>query len=161
MTEEQDDFERFDTMTRLQALDKKGYVIVVTRAFGPNGEDLIDHEGPRFSGEPGVKLTVKQGDLTEDVILSPYYGDPSKISETEFVEGKPCELFVPGTNTPLDKIPGMATEDGGEYFAIYLSPKLQDGELVAINNIWGNYTSQMLDEGEIMMKYADIESAGA
>ncbi len=160
MTEEQDDFERLDTMTRLQALDREGYVIVVTRAYGPNGEDLIDHDGPRFSGESGVKLKVKQGDLVEDVVLSPYYGDPSKISEAGFEEGKPCELFVPGTNTPLDKIPGMKTEDGGEYFAIYLTPKLQDGELVAINNIWGNYTSQMLDEGEIMLKYADIESAG-
>lgn len=142
--------DRLDTMTRLQPLQDKGYVIVVTRAYGPNGEDLMDHDGPKFSGETGVKLRVKQGDVEEDIVLSPFYGDHSKISSAAFQEGVPCELFVSGTDTPLDKIPGMQTPDGGEYFAIYLTPKLKEGELVAVNNIWGNYTSQMLDEGELL-----------
>lgn len=147
--------DRLDTMTRLQPLQDKGYVIVVTRAYGPNGEDLMDHEGPKFSGEAGVKLRVKQGDVEEDVVLSPFYGDHSKVSSAPFKEGVPCELYVAGTTTPLDKIPGMETADGGEYFAIYLTPKLKEGELVAINNIWGNYTSQMLDEGELLAMLGD------
>ena len=157
MSEESGEYERFDTMTRLEAMDKRGFVIVVTRAFGPNGEDLMDHDGPRFSGEAGVKLRVKQGDVEEDVVLSPYYGDPSKISDAAFVQGKPCELFVPGTDKPLDKIPGMTTTDGGEFFAIYLSEKLGKGELVAINNIWGDTNSQMLSEGELLELYADMD----
>ncbi len=150
-------FEKVDTQTRLEALDDRGFVIVVTRAFGPNGEDLIDHDGPKFSGEPGVKLRVRQGDVEEDVILSPYYGDPSKVFDSPFTEGKPCELMVPETGAPLDKIPGMKTDEGGEFFAVYLTPKLKDGELVAINNIWGNTESQMLSEGDILKLYAEME----
>lgn len=147
---------RADTTTRLQALNEQGYVIVVTRAFGPNGEDLVDYDGPRFSGEPGIKLRVKQGDLEEDVILSPYYGDPSKLSEAGFVEGKKCELFVSETGAPLDKLPIPPSKDGGEYFAIYLTEKLDGGELVAINDVWGNYGSQMVSESEILSLYADV-----
>ena len=94
---------RTETSTRLEALNERGFVIVVTRAFGPNGEDLVEREGPRFSGEPGVKLLVRQGDIEEEVVLSPYYGDPSKIASESFKDGVKCELFVPGTTTPLDK----------------------------------------------------------
>lgn len=150
-------FEKVDTQTRLEALDDRGFVIVVTRAFGPNGEDLIDHDGPKFSGEPGVKLRVKQGDLVDDVVLSPYYGDPSKVSNSDFKSGEPCELMVPETGAPLDKIPGMKTDEGGEFFAVYLTEKLKDGELVAVNNIWGNTNSQMLSEGDILKLYAEME----
>lgn len=156
MSEQSNPFEkRTDTTTRLQALNSEGYVIVVTRAFGPNGEDLIDYDGPRFSGEPGVKIHVKQGDLEEDVILSPYYGDPSKISEAGFIEGVKCELTVPETGAPLDKLPIPPSKDGGEYYAIYLTEKLEGGELVAINDVWGNYGSEMLSENQILELYAD------
>ena len=146
---------RTDTTTRLQALNEHGYVIVVTRAFGPNGEDLVDYDGPKFSGEPGIKLRVRQGDLEEDVILSPYYGDPSKLSDIGFKEGEKCELFVPSSGKPLDKLPIPPSKDGGEYYAIYLTEKLDGGELVAINDVWGNYGSRMLSEAEIFALYAD------
>jgi len=147
-----------DTQTRLKPLNDSGLVIVVTQAFGPNGESLIDHDGPRFSGEPGVKVRVKQGDLVEDVVLSPFYGDSSKVSTLPFKEGVPCELSVPSSGAPLDVIPGMRTEEGGDFFAIYLTPRLKNGELVAINNIWGNYHSQMLDERGLLELYADLET---
>jgi hypothetical protein len=149
--------DRPDTSTRLQDLTEKGpgYVVVLTRAFGPNGEDLIDHEGPRFSGEPGVKIHVKQGDKEEDIVLSPFFGDPSKVWTEEFDEGKRCELSVPETGAELDKIPGMTSEDGGEYYAIYLTDDLGEGELVAVNDMWGNYDSRVLSEGELLKAYAD------
>ncbi|MEZ4461053.1 MAG: hypothetical protein R3E66_15280 [bacterium] len=117
----------------------------------------MDHDGPKFSGEAGVKLRVKQGDVSEDVILSPFYGDHSKISSAPFKEGERCELFVAGTDTPLDRIPGLGDSEDGEYFAIYLTSKLKEGELVAINNIWGNYTSQMLSEGELLTLLGERE----
>ena len=148
---------RADTTTRLQPLNEGGDVIIVTRAYGPNGEDLVYHDGPKFSGEPGIRLHVKQGDIEEDVILSPYYGDPSKFASAPFVDGGKCELFVVGTTTPLDKLPIPPSADGGEYYAIYLTEKLADGELVAINNVWGNYASQMLSETQILNLYADSE----
>ncbi|MBA2664160.1 MAG: hypothetical protein H0U74_17850 [Bradymonadaceae bacterium] len=149
------------TESRLQGLTDQGYIVVVTQAFGADGEDLIDHTGPRFSGEPGVKLRVKQGDVVEDVVLSPFYGDPSKLSDQPFVAGVACELFSPVSGAPLDKIPGMHIEGGGAFFAIYLTPKLKGGELVAINNIWGNTNSRMLSEKELLLLLADREGEEA
>lgn len=146
------------TQTRLDEMGKKGYVVVVTRAFGPNGEDLMAYDGPKFSGSPGVKLLVKQGDVEDEVILSPYYGDPAKIYNETFDEGKPCELLCPESREPLDKIPGMTSDDdGGEYFAIYLTDRLQDGELVAVNNIWGNTNSRIMSEDELLLLLAEGE----
>lgn len=145
------------TQTRLDEMGKKGYVVVVTRAFGPDGEDLMAYDGPKFSGSPGVKLLVRQGDIEDEVILSPYYGDPDKIYEADFVDGEPCELLCPESKEPLDKIPGMTSEDGGEYFAIYLTDRLQDGELVAVNNVWGNTNSRMMSEDELLLLLAEAE----
>jgi hypothetical protein len=153
--------ERPETQTRLDQMKEQGFVMVVTKAFGPEGEDLIAHEGPLFSGEPGVEIRVEQGDLVDDVILSPFYGDPSKITEVEFVEGEPCKLSVPSTGTRLEEVPGMRTEEGGRYFAVYLTEKLDEGELIAINNIWGNTESQFMGEGELLHHYAEIEMSEA
>jgi hypothetical protein len=155
------DGSRAETTTRLEALSDKGFVIIVTRAFGPNGEDLVDPDGPMFSGEPGIKLRVKQGDLEGDVVLSPYYGDPSKVTDVEFAEGERCTLYCPTSGAELDRIPGMTSEDGGGYYAVYLTEKLGEGELVAVNDVWGNYDSQMLDEGEVLAALAEAEDAKA
>jgi|SRR5690554_3349939 len=143
------------THSRLQSLNDQGTIVVVTRAYGADGEDLIDRDGELFSGEPGVKVRVKQGDIVEDVVLSPFYGDSSKLSSQPFVHGQPCELFSPVSGRALDRIPGMQTEEGGAFYAIYLTSKLAAGELVAINNIWGNTKSQMLSEREVLLLLAE------
>ena len=148
---------RPSTQSRLRAMGEKGFVVVVTRAFGPDGEDLIAHDGPQFSGSPGVKLLVKQGDLEEEVVLSPFFGDPDKVYDAPFEDGKPCQLFCPDSKEPLDKIPGMSSEESGDYYAIYLTDRLADGEMVAVNNIWGNTSSRMLSEDEVLLLLADAE----
>ncbi|MEM1350658.1 MAG: hypothetical protein AAGI01_19000, partial [Myxococcota bacterium] len=99
------------TESRLEALGHGRQLIVVTQAFGPGGEDLMDdHE---FSGERGIKIRVRQGDLVDDVVLSPFFGDPSKVHAVEFKAGERCELLVPETNEPLHEIPGLRTNEGG------------------------------------------------
>lgn len=145
------------TETRHRGLSEAGEVVVVTQAFGPQGENLIAKEGPRFSGEPGIKLRVKQGDIEDDVYLSPFFGDPSKIHTAAFKDGVPCELFCPSSGHALDKIPGMSTDEGGEFYAVYLTPRLGRGEMVAINNIWGNASSRMLSEDELLAILAEAE----
>lgn len=153
MTEERN---RQQTYSRLQAVSKSGHVVLVTQAFGPNGENLIDHKGPLFSGEPGVKLHVKQGNLEEDVVLSPYFGDTAKFSTLPFVEGEKCILTIPGTDISLPQLP-LTSKDGSSFFAIYLTDGLKNGSLVAINDVWGNHTSKMLDEMEYMTLLMETE----
>lgn len=160
-TDQSNEFdERSETRSRLEDLTEngKGFVVLVTRAFGPNGEDLIDEDGPKFSGEPGIRIHVEQGDKEEDVLLSPFFGDPSKVWTEEFEEGERCKLTVPETGEELDEIPGMTSEEGGKYYAIYLTEDLGDGELVAVNDMWGNYNSRILSEDELLGLYADMEA---
>ena len=153
--------ERPDTLSRLDSLSKGEQVIVVTRAYGPNGEDLMDEGDYRFSGERGIKLRVRQGELEDDVILSPFFGDPSKVHEAPFVQGERCVLLCPESGEELDEIPEMRTDEGGHYYAIYLTDKLQDGELVAVNDIWGNPRSRLMSEGEMLRMLAEIELSEA
>lgn len=145
------------TLTRLEGLVERDSVQLVTTAYGPDGEDLIAKDGPKFSGEPGVKLKVKQGEREDEVVLSPFFGDPSKVSSTEFENGVSCQLYCSNSGKPLDKIPGMSTEEGGEYYAIYLTKRLDKGELVAVNNIWGNTNSRILSEDEVLLLIADSQ----
>lgn len=144
--------DRPSTISRLTDLKDGKQVIVVTQAFGPNGEDLMDQGPHRFSGERGVRLRVRQGELEGDVILSPFFGDSSKVNDgdVEFVVGERCELFVPQNNEPLDEIPEMRTDEGGHYYAIFLTARLQDGETVAINDVWGNSLSRLMSESEML-----------
>lgn len=159
MTKKTDFKERPKTLSRLDKLSDGEQVVVVTRAYGPGGEDLIDAGEHRFSGEPGIRLRVRQGEVEDDVILSPFFGDPSKVFKAPFKDGQPCELFCPQTGRPLDRVPGMKTEEGGSYYAIYLTPRLADGELVAVNDIWGNPHSRLMSEGEILRALAEQELA--
>ena len=150
--------DRPHTFTRLDRLAGGQEVIVVTQAYGPGGESLMDPGEHRFSGERGVRLRVRQGELDEIVVLSPFYGDPSKVHEKNFEEGKACELLCPESGAPLDPIPGLKAPEGGAYYAVYLTPQLADGELVAVNNIWGNAHSHLMSEGELLAALADAES---
>jgi hypothetical protein len=146
-----------DTQTRLQAINDQGFVVVVTHAYGPNGEDLMAYDGPTFSGEPGIALNVSQGDEEAIVYLSPFFGDPSKQTDGDFDEGKRCRLTCPDSGAELDPIPGMTSETGASYYAIYLSDRLEEGELVAVSDIWGDTDSRILSEGELLKLYADAE----
>lgn len=156
MSNTKNDFrERPKTFSRLKGLNDGEQVIVVTQAFGPDGESLMhDHI---FSGERGICLKVRQGDVEADVVLSPFFGDPSKVYSAPFKEGGRCELLVSSTGTPLKEIPALRTDEGGHYYAIYLSPKLEHGEMVAINDIWGNSHSRLLGEGDMLDLLADLE----
>lgn len=149
-----------NTISRLADLKDGKHVTVVMQAFGPDGEDLMDDGTHRFSGERGIKVMVRQGDLEATVSLSPFFGDPSKVTEGSFKDEVRCELLCPSTGEPLEEIVALRGSDGeARYYAIYLTPKLQNGELVAVNDIWGNPHSRILSEGEMLSLIAEMEIA--
>ena len=147
-----------NTVSRLSDLNDGKQVIVVTQAFGPDGEDLMDEGTHRFSGERGIKLLVRQGEVEATVTLSPFFGDPSKVSQGDFKDGERCELLCPSTREPLEEIVALRGSEGeARYYAIYLTPKLHGGELVAVNDIWNNPHSRILSEGEMLGLIAEME----
>lgn len=160
MSSSKNDFQRRPaTLTRYASLKEGQQVVIVTQAYGPDGESLMDESEHRFSGERGIRVRVRQGELEADVILSPFFGDPSKKCEATFVTGQRCELYSPATGRALDRLPEMQTDEGGHYYAIYLSNKLQNGELVAINDIWNNPHSRLMSEGDMLMMLIEHEQS--
>ena len=63
-----------------------GVTVVVTQAFGPDGENLIDDK-ITFDGHPAVTLKVRAGDKEGLVYLSPVHGDRRKSGFTDIPAG--------------------------------------------------------------------------
>jgi hypothetical protein len=128
--------------------------IVVTQAFGPNGDNLVGLSDVTFDGFPAVTLKLKVGEREGLVHLSPFHGDPRKQGFTDIPEGAKCELSCPVSGKRLDHM-GKVSEDGGaDYYAIYLTPDLNRGEMVAISDVWGDYHSRIIDGAELISSWS-------
>ena len=132
--------------------------IVVTQAFGPDGSSLVLEDPILFDGYPAVSLLVRAEGREELVHLSPIFGDPRKLGMEGLASGAVCELLSPVTRVPLDLV--AADPDGSTVFAaIYLSPRLADGEAVLISPVWGRFASRILHDAELLAAWDATDEA--
>ncbi len=129
-------------------------VIVVTQAFCPAGHNLVGVSDVQFDENPAVTLRVRAGDRNELVHLSPIHGDKRKAGLADLEVGTKCELSCPVCDVPLANVGAVDDGSGAEYYALYLTPKLADGALVAISNVWGHYHSRIVDDTELISYWA-------
>jgi hypothetical protein len=129
-------------------------IIQVTDAYGPKGDSIIGFDGVDFDGQPGIAVAVRALGIEGIVHLSPFHGDRRKKGDLEIPVGTVCELFCPVSGAPLDRIGPVNDGSGADYFAIYLTTKLCDGETVMISNIWGHYHSRIVDDFELISYWA-------
>jgi len=129
-------------------------VIIVTQAFCPKGHNLVGVSDVTFDGSPAVTLKVKADGREGLVHLSPIHGDQRKESFAEIPLRTRCELFCPECGTELPKMGPV--DDGSEasYYALYLTPKLENGASVAISDVWGHYHSRIVDDNELISYWA-------
>ena len=127
-----------------------GVVIVITQAFGPRGDSLIGLGDATFDGHPAVSLMVEAGDRRGLLHLSPIHGDTRKSGFTDIAPGTKCRLLCPVSGAPLDQVPDVAGDPGTDYFAIYLTPQLSLGSLVAVSDVWGHYHSRIVNNFELI-----------
>jgi len=131
--------------------------IVVSQAFGPTGENLVGVTDEKFDGFAAITLMVRSGDREELVHLSPIHGDGRKRGLEGLAKGSKCELLCPVSKKPLDRI-GKVVDDGdAEYFAIYLTPKLDRGSTIYISDVWGHHHSRVVDNNELISYWAATE----
>ncbi len=144
-----------------KALNFAGDVtIVVSQAFGPTGENLVGVSDVKFDGFPALSLLVRSGDREEMVHLSPIHGDGRKQGLDGLPAGSKLELLCPVSKTPLDRI-GKVVDDGdAEYFAIYLTPKLDRGSTIYVSDVWGHHHSRIVDNNELISYWASAEDEG-
>ena len=130
-------------------------VIVVTHAFGPRGDNVVGVSDVTFDGYPAVTLKLRAGGREGLVHLSPIHGDSRKAGFTDIPVGTHCELLCPVSGEPLDPVPDIADDQSGaRYFALYLTPKLSKGAMVAVSDIWGHYHSRIIDNFELISHWA-------
>ena len=51
---------------------------------------------------------------------------------------------------PVAEVAPIEDGSGATYYAIYLTPKLEKGAMVAISDTWGHYHSRIVDEDELI-----------
>jgi hypothetical protein len=138
-----------------------GVVIVVNQAYGPTGESLVGVGNVAFDGYPAVSLLVRAGGREELVHLSPIHGDKRKVGFDDLPVGTKCELLCPRSKVPLDRIGPVVDGGGAEYFAIYLTEKLEKGSMIYVSDVWGHHHSRIVDNNELISYWAAAEEGAA
>jgi hypothetical protein len=131
-----------------------GVTVVVTQAFGPDGESLVGLSEQTFDDHPAVTLKVRANGKEGLVHLSPVHGDRRKVGFVDIPEGTRCELLSPVTGKPLDRLGPVDDGSGADYYAIYLTSKLSDGACVMVTDIWGHYHSRIVDDNALISYWA-------
>ena len=100
------------------------------------------------------RFLVEAGDREGLLHLSPIHGDDRKAGFTDIPKGTRCRLLCPVSREPLDRVPidHELTDPGDQtdYFALYLTPQLSMGSIVAISDRWGHYHSRIVDNFELI-----------
>ncbi len=132
-------------------------IIIVTQAYGPNGDSLMSNE-VMFDEYPSITVLVRALGKEGLVHLSPFHGDRRKVGFVDIPVGTKCELLCPVSRKPLDLVGSVEQNNNAEFFAVYLTSRLSDGDMVAISNVWGDYNSRLLDNFELISMWAASES---
>jgi len=136
---------------------KGDVIILVTHVYGPDGDNLVGISDVKFDGYPAITVKVKVDDAESLVHLSPFHGDRRKVCNMEIEVGTRCELFCPISGKPLDRVNDEEGAGGSHLYALYLTPKLSAGEMVAISDVWGDYNSKIIDGFELISYFAAQE----
>jgi hypothetical protein len=129
---------------------REGAIIVVTQAFGPRGDSLIGHTDVKFDDFPAITLLVDAGGKQGLLHLSPIHGDSGKAGFTDIETGTKVRLLCPVTKEPLDRVPDVSGDMESIYYAIYLTPQLSMGSIVAMSDVWGHPHSRIVDNFELI-----------
>jgi hypothetical protein len=129
--------------------DPSGVTVVVTQAFGPKGDNLIGIRDVEFDGYPALTLLLEADGRQGEVHISPIHGDERKSGFTDIAPGTRCRLLCPVSRQPLERI-DVEGDDETSYYAVYLTPQLSAGSMVAISDRWGHYHSRIVDNFELI-----------
>jgi hypothetical protein len=132
-------------------------IIVVNQAFGPGGDELVGLSDVTFDGFPALTLLVRADDREELVHLSPIHGDRRKRGMDGLPSGTKCVLFCPVSRKPLPKV-GRIGDSEAEYCAIYLTPKLDEGSMIYVSDVWDHHDSRIIDNNEMISLWVAAES---
>ena len=125
----------------------EGVTLVVTQAFGPEGHNLAGLTDVNFDGYPAITVLVRTPEGREGLVhLSPIHGDPRKSGFIDIAPGTRCTLLCPVSRKPLECLGAVDDGSGAVYYALYLTPRLSRGHSVALSDLWGHFSSRIVDD---------------
>jgi hypothetical protein len=131
-------------------------IIVVNQAYGPAGDMLVGISPVMFDGFPALTVLVRAGDREEQVHLSPIHGDRRKLGMEGLQSGTKCELLCPVSRKPLPRV-GRIGNSEAEYCAIYLTPRLDEGSMIYVSDVWDHHDSRIIDNNEMISLWVAAE----
>ena len=138
---------------------EQGVQIVVSKAFGPQGDNLVGVSDVTFDGFPAVSLLIKTEDGQEGVVhLSPIHGDSRKTGFTDISPGTRLSLYCPVSKEPLERVEDIDDAYGAGYYALYRTEALSRGAMIMVSDIWGHYHSRVIDDFELIAAWAELDS---
>ncbi|MBU0549995.1 hypothetical protein KKB55_07720 [Myxococcota bacterium] len=133
-------------------------MIVITQAFGPNGDNLVGLSDVTFDGFPAITILVRVGAREGLVHLSPIHGDARKAGFTDIPLGAHCALLCPVSKAALPKIDIDSAPDSVGYYGLYLTRRLERGSQVILSDVWGHHDSRVIDEFELISHWASQQA---
>ena len=135
-----------------------GVQIVVSKAFGPAGDNLVGTSDVTFDGFPAVTVRVRLADGREgDVHLSPIHGDARKSGFTDIEVGTVCTLLCPISGQPLERVEEIDDAFGAGYYALYRTAALSRSSMIMISDVWGHYHSRVVDDFELIAAWGELD----
>ena len=124
--------------------------VIINECYCPNGHSLID-ENTRFCEHPGIKIKVKRNGIDEGyLVLSPKFGDYSKISiDVKLEKGDMLEMFCPQCNQPLPVYSSCYVCDS-ELLTLFKSKEISYSDCLGVCQQVGCHNSKMVESRRML-----------
>ncbi len=131
----------------VKEVDKYSKALVIGKAYCHNGHDLID-QNSSFNGHPGIRLKVIKDDKEGVVILSPFYGDNTRVTcDVQLQQGDHVKLCCPTCGEPLPTY--SPCECDGHLVCFFPTPVKDFANSIGICDVIDCYASQIMINNEV------------
>ncbi len=132
--------------------------IVVSKAFGPRGDNLVGYSDVTFDGFPAVTLMIELPDGRRgEVHLSPIHGDARKAGFVDIEPGTVCTLICPVSGQQLERVEDIGDDFGAGYYALFRTAELSESSMIMVSDVWGHYHSRVIDNFELISAWAAFD----
>jgi hypothetical protein len=135
---------------RKKKTDKKMQRYVVTKAYCPNGCNIIDKEH-KINGVPGLRVKFKRPGMEGELVLSAIQRDFDKIVLSgELKDGVKDELYCPHCGVMFKKLVNCSCKPDADMVVIGLTPKLNFNNAISFCNVTGCTNGTTIRSGDVI-----------
>lgn len=135
---------------RKKKTDEKTQRYVVTKAYCPNGCNIIDKEH-KINGVPGLRVKFKRLGMEGELVLSAIQRDFDKIVLSgELKDGVKDELYCPHCGAMFKKLVNCSCQPDADMVVIGLTPKLDFNNAISICNVTGCNNGTTIRSGDVI-----------